>query len=245
MKKHAMFYTTEGRGDHARIMMLISTVCTDNVAEARSIDAYFTDIRAYIASLEPPPYPFAIDHALAEQGHTVFQTHCSRCHGTYGENWTYPNRVIGLEEIGTDPEHAKRATQQADRFIRWYNQSFYGEISRAAPAPGYIAPPLDGVWATAPYLHNGSVPTIETLLNSRRRPKFWSRRSFDSTDYDQRSLGWRYVELHDGKAGAKDAEERKRIYDTTLTGYSNQGHTFGDELTDEERKAILEYLKTL
>jgi hypothetical protein len=43
----------------------------------------------------------------------------------------------------------------SDRFIEWFNGSFYGELARAVPAREYIAPPLDGVWATAPYLHNG------------------------------------------------------------------------------------------
>jgi hypothetical protein len=134
--------------------------------------------------------------------------------------------------------------EQAERFIRWYNASFFGELARAAPAPGYIAPPLDGVWASAPYLHNGSVPTIATLLDSGRRPKYWTR-SFDSTDYDETTLGWRYTELDHGKQGGADHDERKRIYDTTLTGYGNQGHTFGDHLSGAERSAVLEYLKTL
>jgi mono/diheme cytochrome c family protein len=243
-KKHAMFYNAEGRGDHARFMMLISTVCTDDLAEARAIDAYFTDIRAYLATLGPPAYPFPVDATLAEQGHGVFNQTCARCHGTYGQEWTYPNLVIGVAEVGTDPALAIAASRNADRFIRWYNTSFYGEISRVAPAPGYIAPPLDGVWATAPYLHNGSVPTIATLLDSPKRPRYWTR-SFDARDYDAQALGWHYTALPHGKEGARDATQRKRIYDTTLPGYANTGHTFGDGLTAAQRKAVLEYLKTL
>ena len=223
-KKHALFYSTEGRGDHARFMMTAALLCTDSVAEAREIDdRYAADLRAFIASLEPPRYPFAIDQTLAEQGRDVFNNTCSRCHGSYGNDWSYPNLVIALDEVGTDPALANAMTGEAERFTRWYNQSFFGELARAAPAPGYIAPPLDGVWATAPYLHNGSVPTIEALLNSNQRPKYWTR-SFDSKDYNQRTLGWNYTELDYGKAGAQNRDERKRIYDTTLTGYSNQGH---------------------
>lgn len=245
MKKNAMFYSTEGRGDHARFMMLVSTVCTDTVEEARSIDGYFTDIRAYLASLEPPDYPFTVNQEKAEQGRLVFEAHCTRCHGTYGENWTYPNLVVGVDEVGTDPALAVEATR-AKPFLEWYNRSFYGELSRAAPAPGYIAPPLDGVWATAPYLHNGSVPTLEALLNSQKRPKFWSLPEKPSDDnYNQQTLGWNYTEFPYGKDGAKNPAERKRIYDTTLRGYSNQGHLFGDGLTDEERGAVIEYIKTL
>jgi mono/diheme cytochrome c family protein len=243
-KKNALFYSTEGRGDHARFMMTAALFCTDSVEEARAIDEYAPDLRAFLESLQPPDYPFTIDQAKAAQGRTVFENTCSRCHGTYGANGSYPNLVLGLDEIGTDPELARSGMEDAERFIRWYNESFFGELARAAPAPGYIAPPLDGVWATAPYLHNGSVPTIETLLNSNRRPQFWTR-SFDSTDYDKQALGWNYTALEHGKAGADDRNERKRIYDTTLRGYSNQGHIFGDHLSDAERSVVLEYLKTL
>ena len=117
-------------------------------------------------------------------------------------------------------------------------------VSTAAPADGYIAPPLDGIWATAPYLHNGSVPTIAALLNSPTRPQFW-RRTFDSRDYDQENIGWNYTELDHGKQGERSFEERKFIYDTTIRGYANTGHTYGDHLSAEQRLAVLEYLKTL
>jgi hypothetical protein len=64
-------------------------------------------------------------------------------------------------------------------------------------------------------------------------------------DYNEQTLGWNYTALDHGKSGARNRDEAKRIYDTTLTGYSNQGHPFGDHLTDAERSAVLEYLKTL
>jgi hypothetical protein len=64
-------------------------------------------------------------------------------------------------------------------------------------------------------------------------------------DYNEQALGWNYTALEYGKSGARDRDEAKRIYDTTLTGYANQGHPFGDHLTDAERSAVLEYLKTL
>lgn len=244
-KKHAMFYSTEGRGDHARILMLASAFCTDTLEETRRIDAYAPDILAYLISLKPPSYPYEIDPVLAESGREIFESHCSRCHGSYGANEHYPNLVLAYEEVGTDPELAKMATgAETERFRRWFNDSFYGEIARAEPAPGYIAPPLDGVFATAPYLHNGSIPTIEALLDSRKRPTYWKLPTGPS-DYDRAALGWRYTELHYGKAGTGDIEERKRIYDTTLKGYSNAGHLFGDVLTAEERRAVIEYLKTL
>ena len=243
-KKHAMFYSTEGRGDHARFMMTAAIFCTDTVAEAREIDRYAADLRAFIASIRAPRYPFAIDRALATMGQRVFEQTCSRCHGTYGDDWTYPNLVLGLEEIGTDPLLARAGIDDAERFIRWYNASFFGELATAAPAPGYIAPPLDGVWATAPHLHNGSVPTIAELLNSSTRPRYWTR-DFEQAQFDQQTLGWHYQKLAHGKPDEPDRNRRQHIYDTDLSGYSNQGHTFGDALSPDDRKAVLEYLKTL
>ncbi|MCG6897432.1 MAG: hypothetical protein LJE60_10050 [Thiocapsa sp.] len=246
-KKHAMFYNAEGRGDHVGHMMLASTTCSDSVEEVREIDAWFVDVRAYLAGLEPPKYPFAVDQALADQGYSVFETYCKKCHGRYGEDWRYPNRVVALGKVGSDPELARKGFSDADRFIDWFQRSVYGELSQIAPALGYIAPPLDGVWATAPYLHNGSVPTIAALLDSGSRPTYWrfDREGDDRPAYDEARLGWAYRELDEGKAGAMSWDERNRIYDTSLTGYGNQGHTYGDELSESERLALIEHLKTL
>jgi hypothetical protein len=100
------------------------------------------------------------------------------------------------------------------------------------------------VWASAPYLHNGSVPTIEALLDSSKRPQYWTR-TFSSTDYDAVALGWKFTTLDHGQAAEPNATARTKIYDTTLVGYGNAGHTFGDDLDAGERTAVLEYLKTL
>jgi mono/diheme cytochrome c family protein len=244
-KKSSMFYVGAGRGDHARIMMTASILCTNSVEESAAIDAYFADIRAYIASIEPPKYPFAIDAALAERGRAVFESTCARCHGKYDAAApTYPNKLVTLAEIGTDPLLASGTAQFAGPFVDWFQGSFFGRVARLEPKQGYVAPPLDGIWATAPYLHNGSVPTIAALLDSRTRPTSWTR-TFDSKDYDPAALGWKYKALGHGKAGEPNAKARAAIYDTTLPGYGNGGHTFGDALTAEDRTAVVEYLKTL
>jgi mono/diheme cytochrome c family protein len=234
-KKNAMFYTAAGRGDHARVMMTASTLCVDSVDDAKAIDAYFPDIAAYINTIVPPKFPYAIDSDLASTGQGVFEQNCARCHGTYGANGTYPNLVISLADVQTDPFLATGAAQFAGMYEDWFNGSFYGEIAQLDSLDGYYAPPLDGIWATAPYLHNGSIPTIAALLDSSTRPTYWTR-SFDSTDYDPAALGWNFTTLTAAQAKA---------YDTTQGGYSNSGHTYGDALTDSERNAVLEYLKTL
>jgi mono/diheme cytochrome c family protein len=249
-KVNAMFYVAAGRGDHARIEMAASTLCTDSVADAQAIDAYFPDIAAYIESIAPPEFPGMVDPGLAAQGRTVFEATCSRCHGKYGSGGSYPNLWVKLAEIGTDPALATGSTQFADAYVQWFDESFYGQIARLEPQPGYVAPPLDGIWATAPYLHNGSVPTVEALLDSSKRPTYWSRKYdangvYDANDYDDAALGWNVTVLDHGQAVEKDSTKRSHLYDTTLPGYGNGGHLFGDALSAADRAAVIEYLKTL
>lgn len=243
-KKHAMFYNGEGRGDHVRYMMLASTTCTDTVAEAREIDGWFRHVRAYLATLKAPAYPWAIDKALAAKGGRVFRRECTDCHGGEGAKSRYPNELVALDEIGTDPAIAEKGYYQADRFVRWFNRSFYGALGESQPGLGYVAPPLDGIWATAPYLHNGSVPTLAALLDTRARPRYW-RFAKPRPDYDQRALGWMHTALTAGREQFASLDEQKWVYDTTRKGFGNQGHDFGDELSPAERRALLEYLKTL
>lgn len=243
-KKNSMFSTGLGRGDTRRHMLASSTLCTDNLTEAAAIDAYANDINAYIRSIQPPDYPFAIDAELASKGEGVFITTCAGCHGTYGAEATYPNLSIPLSEIGTDGVIASGYGEFQDDFIDWFNDSFYGEVGYLERYKGYVAPPLDGIWATAPFLHNGSVPTIELVLNSTARPKFWKREDLDSKNFDEDALGWPFAELAAGQAEAAPGD-RPNIYDTTNMGHGNGGHIYGDDLSDADRKAVLEYLKTL
>ncbi len=243
-KKPAMFNLGEGRRDHARIMMAASMLCTDSFAELEEIDQYAPDIRAFIASLEPPEYPFPVDTVLANTGREVFDRTCSQCHGSYGDEHAYPARLVPLDVVQTDSTLVDFALGDGVPYIDWFNQSYYGQLSTAAPGAGYVAPPLDGVWATAPFLHNGSVPTIGMLLESTTRPRYWKHAVSDLSDpesYDQQHLGWQHDVLDSGKASAADVA----IYDTDLPGYANSGHRFGDHLGDDERAAVIEYLKTL
>lgn len=243
--KNAMFYVGAGRGDHARHMMAASSLCTDSNEEAADIDRFMPDVAAFVRSIEPPPFPSPVDDALVAQGKAVFEATCASCHGTYGAGGSYPNLIIGVDEVGTDQTLAVGAAFFAGRFVEWYNESFFGENGYLAPAPGYYAPSLRGIWVTAPFLHNGSVPDLWTLLSSSERPKYWTR-NFDTWDYDTADrVGWRYTELDHGHLGEEDDDARTRIYDTTQFGYGNQGHTYGDALSDSDRRAVIEYLKTL
>lgn len=95
----------------------------------------------------------------------------------------------------------------------------------------YKARPLNGVWATSPYLHNGSVPTLhDLLLPAAQRPR---RFSVGRWEYDPTRVGY----VSDG--------EVPFVFDTDVKGNSNRGHEYGVGLSDADRRALVEYLKTL
>ncbi|HCL82479.1 MAG TPA: hypothetical protein DIC22_00825 [Chitinophagaceae bacterium] len=237
-KKNAMFYNGFGRGDFGRFLMASNLLTVNDTAESREVDAHFNDVLAYINSIKPPAYPYPVNKSLVKQGGILFVRNCSKCHGNYGNEGKYPNLLIPESEIQTD-SFLYKSNYQSYQFVEWFNNSWFAQGDHAArlePFNGYIAPPLDGVWITAPYLHNGSVPDLETLLNSKERPAYWSR-DFDNPEYDYNKLGWKYA-AQTGPGGTT-------VYNTGLPGYGNYGHTYGDKLSSRERKAIIEYLKTL
>ncbi|HEY2909541.1 MAG TPA: hypothetical protein VGI99_04810, partial [Gemmataceae bacterium] len=246
-KKRTMYYTgaTDARSVRSLMQFMMHPL---NTADAfPKAEPAFRDILAYLVSLTPPKYPFPIDKAKAARGAAVFKENCSRCHGSYGEKWSYPNKVIPLDEIGTDPVRFQAVSA---KYGKAYSESWFakedGDGKPLRMTAGYQAPPLDGIWATAPYLHNGSVPTIYQILNSKSRPKRFTR-SFKTgeADYDKERVGWKVTELDDVPGTDMSAYERRKVYDTSKSGRSNAGHTFGDALTDDERWAVIEYLKTL
>ena len=243
-KKHAMFSMGEGRGDHASFMMTAAILCTDSLPELQQLDKIAPDIRTYIASLEPPAYPFPINETLARQGKNVFESTCSICHGTYAEQGSYPNKLVDINVVGTDASLIDFSFGQGAAFVDWFNQSPFAQLATAVPSQGYVAPPLDGIWSTAPFLHNGSVPTIRAVLDSASRPKMWQHRDKSSespSSYNQTDLGWHFRVLTD----TADQTNNRWVYDTNKLGYANHGHQFGDVLTDAQRDAVIEYLKTL
>ncbi|MES1220705.1 MAG: hypothetical protein ABUT20_34715 [Bacteroidota bacterium] len=234
-KKHAMFYNGFGRGDFGKFLMASNLLTVNDTAESAEVNSHFNNVLAYINSLQPPKYPLPVNRQLAKKGGILYVQNCAKCHGNGDE---YPNLLIPEEIIKTD-SFLYKSNYQNPQFVNWFNNSWFaqGEYkARLEPFNGYIAPPLDGVWITAPYFHNGSVPTLEAVLNSKLRPRYWSR-DYDDPEYDYDKVGWKYT-VHDSAGGTI-------IYNTDLPGYGNYGHYFGDKFTDKERKAVIEYLKTL
>jgi mono/diheme cytochrome c family protein len=246
-KKKTLYHTGTGDARSVRTLMPFMLLPGNGPAEFERAEAAFADIQAFLRTLDPPKFPYPVDRALARQGEMLFGRRCAKCHGTYGKDWTYPNRIVPIDVIDTD---RKRFEGFSERFGEHYNRSWFahekGDGYRMTAARGYQAPPLDGIWATAPYLHNGSVPTVYHVLNSKARPKIFTRSyRTDAAAYDAKRLGWKVTVLTHGPDRRLPAYERRKVYDTTQPGRGNGGHRFGDDLSEDERWAVIEYLKTL
>jgi mono/diheme cytochrome c family protein len=251
-KKKTMYHTgaSDARSVRSKMQFMLTPVTPASSFDKH--EAAFKDIEAYLRTIEAPKYPGKIDKDLAAKGEKLFSANCAECHGTYGEKPTYPNRIVPLDKIGTDPKRLEGIEQT---FGDAYNQSWFAKESRddgtaggypVLPTKGYQAPPLDGIWATAPYLHNGSIPTLYQVLKSDSRPKMFTRSyKTGEADYDAKRIGWKYTVVEALPDIALHPHEARKIYDTAQPGRGNKGHTFGDALTEEERMAVIEYLKTL
>jgi mono/diheme cytochrome c family protein len=241
-KKTALYADAAATGDFTRPIMQF-TMGEPSGEKIRSWEGDFRDILAYLKSIEKPKYPLPIDAKLATDGQQVFTKTCAGCHGTYGTNESYPNKVVPLEIVGTDP---MRLTKLSKEFRQYMDKTWFGQSGgkHVAEPKGYIAPPLDGVWATAPYFHNGSVPTVYGVLTAEARPKYY-RRIGGAKEYDAKDLGLKVETLNAPASKDAPGEARRRVIDTTLPGLSNSGHPFGFKLNEKEKRQVIEYLKTL
>lgn len=242
VKKKRSLYADGHAPKTARPLMQFILLPTVSPETLTRWEPDFADLLSWIESLEPPKYPFPIDSQLAKRGEAVFNENCSRCHGTYGPNGKYEQQTIALDEIGTDPLRWKALTP---KFRQWMKD---GWISRNGEDPvevdpaGYVAPPLDGIWASAPYFHNGSVPTLWDVLHPSERPTVWKR---TEDGYDPKKVGLEVEALGQVPSTVKSVQHRRRYFDTKLPGKSAAGHTFPNVLDEDQRQSLLEYLKTL
>lgn len=181
-------------------------------------------IEKYISSLRAPRYPFPIDQALAARGAVAFAAECAQCHsGTE------------RQKTDTDPNRRNVWTQTAAVAYATFSDRRSWQSPRFNTADDYVPLPLDGVWLRAPYLHNGSVPSLRDLLEPAVNRPARFRRGYDV--YDPVRVGF----VSDGA----DAQRAGTLHDTTLPGNSNAGHAYGTDLPADSKNALLEYLKTL
>lgn len=219
------------------------------VSTAQAAVPAMEDVVRYLASLEPPPFPGPVDSTLALKGRKVYAARCARCHGATSEGLgdvriaAFPNRLVPLARIDTDSSRLRGAENAPlDRL----GAVGFDEHATAAATGGYMAPPLSAVWATAPYLHNGSVPTLWHLMNPDERPE---RFEVGGHALDFTRLGVAGLLDADGVYRMPDGYRpwsTPRVYDTRLPGRGNGGHTRPFEgLSPHQKRALLEYLKVL
>ncbi len=198
-----------------------------------SIDLVALDrIANWILDLKPPPYPAnRINAALANTGRPLYQQHCSSCHDI---GQPKVGQTIDIAEIGTDPERLNSFTPELAKMMNTIGTGKPWKFSHFRKTNGYAGMPLDGIWLRAPYLHNGSVPTLRALLMLDPRPATFYR-AYDV--YDFQGVGF--------VSSGPEAEKSGVIYKTSDRGNGNGGHTYGQQLSVADREALLEYLKTL
>ncbi|MCU0708124.1 MAG: cytochrome c [Pirellula sp.] len=228
-------------------LMQFMLVRQNGPKQFRAWEEDFRKVYAFISELRPPKYPLPIDVEKAAEGRRLFNTHCATCHGEYGDrNETtraseYAEAIVPLEDLGTDGVRLRSLTP---RHRKSYGDSWfadYGKQDTRHEVDGYVAPPLDGVWASAPYLHNGSVPSLWHMLHPEERPVVWRRRALAM---DEQHIGLLVEELEEVPVNLEPSAKRW-YFDTRVPGKSADGHDYPSILSEPERDALLEYLKSL
>jgi hypothetical protein len=197
-------------------------------------------IADWLRDFPAPPYPFAktSDAAVLAHGQQLYTHYCAECHSVGARR---VGQVIPLAEIGTDEGRLNSYTDKLVTLQHEYGKGYEWGFTHFHKTDGYAAAPLDGIWARAPYLHNGSVPSLWDLLTPAEQRN--GGRSWFYTGhgvYDTTNVGFR-VDV-DGIPGRKAFR-----FVITDRGNSNKGHsgaTYGTALSDADKRALLEYLKT-
>lgn len=214
-------------------------------------------------------YPFDVDVGLAKRGEQLFAENCAQCHQPHNGK-VYDNLGVNLDRsfvvnwiIRKGGINNFSETCSVDTTVSMLGKpvkpcaEFEGvslkgkeQIIMSPPKEhrGYNARPLSGIWAQAPYLHNGSVPTVYHLLVPDERPdSFYKSR----LEYDQENLGYAW------QPAASPSATKGYLFDTTsFPAFSNRGHdsdisegnvTYKLDWSDDQAgaKAIIEYMKTL
>ena len=208
-----------------------------------------TEFETVVRHLRPPRYPYEIDQELAARGRELFNSRevgCAHCHGTYdGQgNVDWPGVHT---DVGTD---RSRLDVVSGEFIEAFDASPLASGGRLRKSAGYAATPLTGVWANYPYLHNGSVPTLYHLLGpASARPAIFqvpAARTLDRIRIGQPIASDPALAAVSERELVRRFQADRNWFFTGRPGSRNVGHDFWSRIrTDANRRALLEYLKTL
>lgn len=189
-------------------------------------------LQDWLKETRPPAFPFPVNAGLARAGEPIYARECAACHAFGGER---TGKVEPLASVGTDRHRLDMWTKESADAYNSYAKDYPWGFKGFRSTDGYVNVPLDGVWIRAPYLHNGSVPTLADLLEPQeKRPKVFYR---GSDVYDPVRGGF--------VSTGPEAERVGMRYDTAARGNGNAGHNWGTALSPEEKAALVEYMKTL
>ena len=176
-----------------------------------------------------------LDGALVERGGKLFGAHCAACHAPDGNRM---GRVEPIDNLGTDAERHKDFSVELTKGINRLTTDAW-QLREFRPQAGYVNNLLDGIWLRGPYLHNGSVPTLHDLLEKpEARPAKFCRGN-DVIDWVKVGFVAPTVAYNDPALCGEYF-----LYDTKIQGNSNAGHRFGTDLPADDKRALLEFLKT-
>jgi hypothetical protein len=197
----------------------------------------------WLRTLRPPPSPYHPDGGAVARGRDIFMTQCRACHGfANSEGYAFSGEMIGQVEpndtLGADPH---RLDSYTEKFREYQLANFFvgtpHQFKYFVKTNGYANLPLDGLWLRAPYLHNGSVPTLAALLQAPAHRPVTFIRGNDRLDPNNGGFEAPPCDPPSTPANAF-------CFDTRLPGNSNSGHLYGTDLAEPAKADLLAYLMT-
>ncbi len=242
LKKKRMIYIDGFVEKSHRVIMQFVLLPSNKAETIKSWENDYRDVLAFAESMTPPVYPGPIDQGLASQGKVIFEANCSSCHGTYGPSGSYPEKTVPIEDVGTDRRPSRWDADPTSNVL-YARMDGRGRACRCRRKTGRLR-------RSAARWHMGfrSLPAqrldSDPLAPLPPRPpaRFWKR---TEDGYDHSKIGLEVAEFEKVPPEVRTADDRRAYFDTSLPGKSAQGHDFPNVLTDDQKKMVLEYLKSL
>ena len=246
----------------------VSTWIQDN---SKAIDELTV---ATFASEAPSYFDFfpaaGFDAEKAMRGEKLFNQHCAKCHGSYQKGWSEMGAEAPLRDrlktlqvryhsdtpvvdVGTDAFRRSGMKGVAAQLNRLDVSQKNGILVKVQP--GYVPPPLVGIWARWPYFHNNSAPSLcAVLTKAADRPKTYHAGEAlnPQTDFDKDCVGYPLGNKTPEAWKRESGAAKERFFDSSRKGLGNQGHDEGiflqdgkEMLTQDQKAEIIQFLKTL